>query len=430
MEQAQRIAAKAVRRVLSGVALGGALEEAGASKSPQRALATELAYGTLRFLGQARAVVRILSDRPLTDPSIEALLWVALYQLIHTTAPVHAVVDSAVRATGQLKRTSAKGLTNAVLRTFLRRRESILDDVSRDAEARYSYQRWWIDRVFAEYPANAAEILDAGNARPPLTLRVNSREASRDEYLASLKLANIAARPVGVSGVIVAEPRRVEELPGYAEGRFSVQDAGAQLAAELLDVRDGMRVLDACAAPGGKTTHLAELATLDLIALDDDQMRLERVALNLSRLRLTAQLRHADAADIGAWWDRRPFDRVLLDASCTASGIVRRHPDGKWLRRESDIDGFVAQQKRLLDALWPCLGSGGKLLYATCSIFGPENAAQIESFLLARGDAARVDCALPAVFVDASSARGQLLPAGAGAAHNHDGFFYALLQKI
>jgi len=167
-----------------------------------------------------------------------------------------------------------------------------------------------------------------------------------------------------------------------------------------------------------------------LIALDDDEMRLERVALNLSRLRLTAQLRHADAADTGKWWDGRPFDRILLDAPCTASGIVRRHPDGKWLRRESDIDGFVAQQNRLLDALWPCLGSGGKLLYATCSIFGPENEAQIESFLLARGDAARVDCALPAVFVDASSARGQLLPAGAGAAHNHDGFFYALLQKI
>jgi len=427
MEQAQRIAAKAVRRVLAGVALGGALEEAGAAKAPERALATDLAYGTLRFLGQERSAVRMLAERPLADPSIEALLWVALYQLIHTTAPVHAVVDSAVRATGQLKRTSAKGLTNAILRTFLRRRESVLDEISREAEGRYSYQRWWIDRVFAEYPVDASQILDAGNTRPPLTLRVNRRKTSRDEYLQSLRLANISAKPVGASGVIVDEPRRIEDLPGYAEGWFSVQDAGAQLAAELLDAHDGMRVLDACAAPGGKTTHLAELATLDLTALDDDEARLDRVARNLSRLRLTAKLHLADAADLGAWWDGAAFDRVLLDAPCTASGVVRRHPDGKWLRRESDVDGFVSQQKRLMDALWPCLKSGGKMLYATCSIFGAENGGQIEAFLLAHRDASRAQCALSA---EVGATGGQLLPAGAGAAHNHDGFFYALLQKI
>jgi 16S rRNA (cytosine967-C5)-methyltransferase len=427
MEQAQRIAAKAVRRVLAGVALGGALEEAGAAKSDERALATDLAYGTLRFLGQERSVVRMLAERPLIDPGIETLLWVALYQLIHTTAPAHAVVDGAVQATGRMKRTSAKGLTNAILRTFLRRRESILLDISRDAEGRYSYQRWWIDRVFAEYPAVAAEILDAGNARPPLTLRVNCRETSRDEYLVSLRGANIAANPVGACGVIVAAPRRIEDLPGYAEGLFSVQDAGAQLAAELLDARDGMRVLDACAAPGGKTTHLAELARLDLTALDDDEARLDRVAHNLSRLRLSAKLHVTDAADTGAWWDGAAFDRILLDAPCTASGVVRRHPDGKWLRRESDIDGFVAQQKRLLDALWPCLRSGGKLLYATCSIFGAENEGQIDAFLPAHPDALRAQCALP---TELGAIGGQLLPAGAGAAHNHDGFFYALLQKI
>jgi 16S rRNA (cytosine967-C5)-methyltransferase len=427
MEQAQRIAAKAVRRVLSGVALGGALDEAGASKSGERALATELAYGTLRFLGQVRSAVRILAQRPLSDQNVEALLWVALYQLIHTTAPAHAVVDSAVRATGQLRRTSAKGLTNAILRTFLRRRESVLDDIARDAEGRYSYQRWWIDLVFAEYAGRAPEILDAGNARPPLTLRVNCRQTSRDDYLGALKLANVAAGPVGVSGVIVAEPRRVEDLPGYAEGWFSVQDAGAQLAAPLLDAHDGMRVLDACAAPGGKTTHLAELANLELIALDSDDGRLERVALNLSRLRLTAKLHVADAADTGAWWDQATFDRILLDAPCTASGVVRRHADGKWLRRESDIAGFVAQQRRLLYALWPCLKSGGKLLYATCSIFGAENDGQIEPFLLSHQDASRAQCALSA---EVGTAGGQLLPAGAGAAHNHDGFFYALLQKI
>jgi 16S rRNA (cytosine967-C5)-methyltransferase len=427
MEQAQRIAAKAVRRVLAGVALGDALEEAGAARSSGRALATELAYGTLRFLGQERSVVRMLAERPLTDPSVEALLWVALYQLIHTTAPAHAVVDGAVRATGQLKRTSAKGLTNAILRTFLRRRARILDEIHGDAVARFSYQQWWIDRVFAEYPVSAPDVLDAGNARPPLTLRVNRRETSRDEYLGCLRLANIAASPVGTSGVIIAEPRRIEDLPGYAEGWFSVQDAGAQLASELLDARDGMRVLDACAAPGGKTTHLAELARLDLTAIDDDAARLERVARNLSRLRLAAKLRVADAADIGAWWDGVAFDRVLLDAPCTASGVVRRHPDGKWLRRESDVDGFVAQQKRLLEALWPCLRPGGTLLYATCSIFGAENIGQIDAFASNHCDVLRVQCSLPA---EIGAIGGQLLPAGAGAAHNHDGFFYALLQKI
>jgi 16S rRNA (cytosine967-C5)-methyltransferase len=188
-----------------------------------------------------------------------------------------------------------------------------------------------------------------------------------------------------------------------------------------------MRVLDACAAPGGKTTHLAELAKLELIALDNDEGRLERVARNLARLRLSARLQVADAADTGAWWDRTAFDRILLDAPCTASGVVRRHPDGKWLRRESDIVGFAAQQKRLLYALWPCLKSGGKLLYATCSIFGAENEGQIEPFLLAHRDASRTQCALSA---EVGAAGGQLLPAGAGAAHNHDGFFYALLQKI
>jgi len=427
MEQAQRIAAKAVRRVLAGVALGAALEEAGAPKSAERALATELAYGTLRFLGQTRAAARVLAERPLPDQSLEALLWVALYQLIHTTAPPHTVVDSAVRATGQLKRTSAKGLTNAILRTFLRRRESILTDISGDAEARYSYQRWWIDLVFAEYPAIAPAILDAGNVRPPLTLRVNRRATSREDYLGALRLANIDAGPVGESGVIVAEPRRVEDLPGYAGGWFSVQDAGAQLAAPLLDAHDGMRVLDACAAPGGKTTHLAELAALDLIALDYDEARLDRVARNLSRLRLSAKLRVADAVDTDLWWDGTAFDRILLDAPCTASGVVRRHPDGKWLRRASDVDAFVTQQKRLLDALWPCLKSGGKMLYATCSIFGAENEKQIEAFSLDHRDASRVACPQSA---DVAAAGGQLLPAGAGAAHNHDGFFYALLQKI
>jgi 16S rRNA (cytosine967-C5)-methyltransferase len=425
MEQAQRSAATAVRRVLAGTALSPALADATTS-SPARALIHELAYGTLRFLGQVRGIVRALADRPLADANVEALLWVALYQLIHTRAPAHAVVDNAVRATERLRRSSARGLVNAVLRQFLRRRDALLAMVARDPEGRFSYPLWWIERIAEQYPGRSAAILDAGNTRPPLCLRVNARRTSRERYLAELANHNIAASPVGAAGVVVEEPRPVADLPGYAEGWFSVQDAGAQLAAPLLDARAGMRVLDACAAPGGKTTHLAELAELDLLALDSDAQRLERVRENLDRLGLAARLATADAADRSRWWDGAPFERILADVPCTASGVVRRHPDIKWLRRQSDIAGFVAQQQRLLDALWPALARGGMLLYATCSVFRAENEDQIEVFLARNADAAPVELGLPE---DNDAMGGQLLPAVGRAEHNHDGFFYALLQK-
>ncbi|HEX3632252.1 MAG TPA: 16S rRNA (cytosine(967)-C(5))-methyltransferase RsmB [Casimicrobiaceae bacterium] len=425
MERAQRSAAKIVRRVLAGNPLPAVLTGV-PLPAGDRALVHELAYGTLRFLGELRAIVHALAERPLTDGSVEALLWVALYQLIHTGAPAHAVVDAAVRATGQLKRTSAQGLTNAILRTFLRRRDALLGEIAKDPEARFSYPRWWIERVFAEYPQRAAAVLDAGNARPTLSLRVNRRQLSREDYLAALHAQGIGARAIGEAGVLLDETAVVTALSGYAAGWFSVQDAGAQLAAPLLGAQDGMRVLDACAAPGGKTTHLAELATLDLVALDIDAARIERVRDNLARLGLAARLTVADAGEPDRWWDGDAFDRILADVPCTASGIVRRHPDGKWLRRETDIAGFVAQQTRLLDALWPCLKRGGMLLYSTCSIFAAENGDQIVAFLERHRDALRIRLTLPAEY---DAIDGQLLPAAPGAAHNHDGFFYALLQK-
>jgi 16S rRNA (cytosine967-C5)-methyltransferase len=389
MERAQRSAAKIVRRVLAGNPLPAVL--AGSPlPSDDRALVHELSYGTLRFLGELRAIVHMLAARPLTDASVEALLWVSLYQLIHTGASAHAVVDAAVRATARLKRTSAQGLTNAILRTFLRRRDALLGQIANDPEARFSYPRWWIDRVFAEYPQRAAAVLDAGNARPMLSLRVNRRKLPRDDYLAALHAEAIRARVIGAAGIVLDETAVVPSLPGYADGWFSVQDAGAQLAAPMLGVQDGMRVLDACAAPGGKTTHLAELAVLDLVALDVDAARMERLHDNLARLGLAAHLVAADAGDPALWWDGNPFDRILADVPCTASGIVRRHPDGKWLRRETDVAGFVAQQSRLLDALWPCLKRGGRLLYSTCSIFGAENDGGIVSFLERHRDALRI----------------------------------------
>jgi 16S rRNA (cytosine967-C5)-methyltransferase len=426
VEQAQRIAARTVRRVLAGSALPLALASVGGSTLDNRALIQELAYGTLRFLGQLRAVVRHLADRPLSDPNVEALLWVALYQLIHTGAPAHAVVNAAVQATVRAKKSSARGLTNAILRSFLRRRDALLAAIGQDDEARFSYPQWWIDRVREEYRERAPSVLDSGNTRPPLTLRITRRALSRERYIGALAAQGIAAESIGEAGVILAQARAVTTLPGYAEGWFMVQDASAQLAAPLLGVDDGMRVLDVCAAPGGKTAHLAELAAIDLVALDIDATRLERVAQNLARLELRARLIVADAADTATWWDGLRFDRILLDAPCTASGIVRRHPDGKWLRRESDIAAFAAQQRRVLEAVWPCLARGGRLLYGTCSIFRAENSDRIAAFMAGHDDVLRLPLLFPAGFHDEE---GQLLPSGAGTEHNHDGFFYALLQK-
>jgi 16S rRNA (cytosine967-C5)-methyltransferase len=426
MERAQHLAAQAVKRVLAGTTLAKALAVDDEPAQRERALVHELAYGSLRFLGQLRAIVGALAHRKPADPGIEALLWVALYQLIHTRAPAATVVDCAVRATSRLRRPAAKGLVNAVLRNFLRRQRAVLVEIEHDPEARFSYPRWWIERTRSEYPERFAAILDAGNARPPLSLRVNVRKTDPPAFGALLLEHGIAAASVGSAGIILGRPQPVTGLPRYAQGFFSVQDAAAQLAAPLLGARDGMRVLDACAAPGGKTTHLAELADLDLMAIDIDSHRVARIAENLARLGLSARVVVGDAAEPASWWDGRPFERILADVPCTASGVVRRHPDGKWLRRESDVAAFAMQQRRLLDALWPLLARRGRLLYSTCSIFRAENRDQIDAFVARHDDALRVSIELPQSW---AALDGQLLPVEGDAEHNHDGFFYALLEK-
>lgn len=423
---AQRLAVFAIRQVLEGHSLPSALsagEEKFRPSDATRRLTQELAYGTLRHLGQLRSLATVLADKPMTDGAVEALLWVALYQLQHSSTPAFTVVDQAVEAAAALKKSKAKGFVNAMLRSFMRQRDTLIAKVQLDAVARFSYPEWWISRVRTDYPDRYASILDAGNQRPPLILRSNRRALKRDDYLQMLNEAQIPAHAVGDTGVGIDKPQPVTGLPGYAVGYFSVQDYGAQLAAPLLGVEDGMRVLDACAAPGGKTSHLLELAELDLTALDSDGGRLQRVADNLSRLRLSATLVHGDAANPASWWDGRKFDRILVDAPCSASGIVRRHPDGKWLRRESDIAKLAKIQAQLLDALWPCLETGGRLLYATCSVFSEENRMQAEACLQRNPQADRQDIELPGGSPD------QLLPSAAGAAHNHDGFFYALFSR-
>ncbi|MFO1305407.1 MAG: 16S rRNA (cytosine(967)-C(5))-methyltransferase RsmB [Burkholderiales bacterium] len=427
MEREQAAAALAVRRVLDGSTLPVAL--AAAPTELSRAFVQELAYGTLRHWGRLAALAEALSARPL-EVNVAALLAVALYQLDHTRSPAFAVVDRAVDAVALLGRPQAKGAVNAMLRRYLRERETLNEQVAGASPvARWSHPRWWIGRLQADHPADWESILAAGNERPPLTLRVNCRVVSREQALTNIRDAGIEATPVGASGIVVAEPRPVAEIPGFADGWLSVQDAGAQLAAPLLEARDGMRVLDACAAPGGKTTHIAELADVDLTALDADPARAARISENIARLRLGDRSIRVTVGDAGSpqdWWDGRPFDRILADVPCTASGIVRRHPDSKWLRRRSDIASFGEQQRRLLGALWPLLAPGGALLYVTCSVFDAENEQQIKAFVEAHPGALRESITFPP---DVLVKGGQLLPSGNAASHNQDGFFYARLRK-
>jgi 16S rRNA (cytosine967-C5)-methyltransferase len=430
VHSSQIIAARAVQQVLNGTALPAALAGIDEELTPAvRGFVHELAYGTLRHWGTLQALFKALSARPAGDLLLPPLIAVALYQLSHTRQPPFAVVDQAVQAAAVAIHPAVKGFVNALLRRFLREKDALLAKVADDPVARYSYPAWWMARVRAEYPGTWQALLDAGNARPPLTLRVNRRQTTRAAFLQALREANITATAAGDDGVIVELPQPVTGLPGFDDGWFSVQDVGAQRAAPLLDVHDGMRVLDACAAPGGKTTHILEQAAVSLLALDNEAARLARVEENLKRLWLDGShvvCRQADAARPESWWDGRTFDRILADVPCSASGVVRRHPDVKWLRRESDIAAFARTQAAMLDALWPLLVPGGKLLYVTCSLFRAENEEAITAFCARHPEALHE---VPTFAADIPHRGGQLLPSDTAAGHNQDGLYYAILHK-
>jgi 16S rRNA (cytosine967-C5)-methyltransferase len=430
LKQSQQQAARAVESVLEGRSLSAALAASGADNAgAARPLVHELAYGTLRHHGTLDALVRRLARKPLPDRALAALVAVALYQLEHTKAPAFAVVDQAVAAAGEIARPAAKGLVNAMLRRFLRERDALLAEVLTEPVARWSHPRWWISRVRSDWPQHWEAVLAAGNSRPPLALRVNVRRTSRRALVERLAAVDASAQVAGECGIVLDVPRPVHELPGFVDGDFSVQDLGAQLVPTLLQVADGQRVLDACAAPGGKATHLLERADIDLTALDSDESRLPRIRENVARLKLeemNAKIVHADASERDRWWDGVAFDRILADVPCTASGVVRRHPDGKWLRRRSDVQAFARRQDEILDAVWPTLARGGRLLYSTCSVFREENDARVDAFLARTPDALRESISFG---VDIVHSGGQLLPSPEGGSHNHDGFFYALLRK-
>ena len=405
-------AAGIVARVAAGASLADELK-------PTPAL-IDLTHGTLRRYGRVQAIVRELSHRARGDAVVEALLWCAVYALESGRYSDHAVVDQAVRACAPLERWSSKGYVNAVLRGYLRQRTSLEARILSEPEARFQHPRWWIDLLAAAYPEAWRAVLEAGNSHPPMCLRVNRRRLRLAAYLASLESAGLRARQIGEHALLLERPLSVERLPGFAQGHVSVQDAGAQRAARCLDLREGQRVLDACAAPGGKAGHILEAANVELTALEADARRVDRLAANLARLDLRATILNQDCTRVAAWWDGRSFDRVLADVPCSASGIARRHPDIKWLRRRGDLEGFALRQGEILDALWRVLRPGGKLLYATCSVFPQENDAVIEAFI----ERAAV-----------GGARALRLPLGDGGEAQwlpdaeRDGFYYALIQK-
>ena len=448
--------ADAVQAVRSGRSLNDFLPRVPAALRPGT---QALAFHALRWLGSASEVrARLAAKAP--PPEVDALLVTAI-ALLWPGEPSpyaeHTLVDQAVEAVRRRAPASA-GFVNAVLRRFVREREALVEAVRRTPVGAWNHPPWWIERVRKDWPALWQPLLAAANQRPPMTLRVNARRGTGAAYVQRLAAAGRAATlldgpefggPAASATVVLAEPCPVQALPGFAEGEVSVQDAAAQRAARLL-IGEGLpanaRVLDACAAPGGKTAHLLELATLDLLAIDSDPLRLARVQETLNRLQLSpppgapgpasrVELKAADARQPRTWWDGRPFDAILLDAPCTASGIVRRHPDVRWLRRPEDIGALVRIQADLLDALWPLLAPGGRLVYATCSSFKAEGQAQIDAFLQRVGAAAAtVEPQSPGHLHPlpdnpANGMAGSVPSPAPSVGAVQDGFFYASIRK-
>jgi 16S rRNA (cytosine967-C5)-methyltransferase len=435
-------AAKALTAVLNGKAsLNSSLPtQLDKVELRDRGFTQDLAFGTARWQPRLSALAAKLLQKPFkaADADVEALLLVGLYQLLYTRVPAHAAIGETVGCAEKLKKPWAKALLNAVLRRAQRESEALLSELEHDPVVRTAHPRWLQKSLKAFWPEQWEAICAANNAHPPMILRVNRRHHSRDAYLTLLSDAGVAGKACVYSqdGIVLDEPGDVRNLPGFAEGWISVQDEAAQLAADLLDLAPGQRVLDACCAPGGKTCHIMEVEPelAGVVAVDLEAKRLVRVQENLERLGLSAELIAADGRDTAKWWDGKPFQRILLDAPCSATGVIRRHPDIKLTRQPDDIAALAVLQGELLDALWPTLDVGGILLYATCSTLPTENTEVIEAFLARTPGARELDIAgqltqqgerQPAAGLKQPHGR-QLLAQEGG----HDGFYYAKLIKI
>ena len=425
-------AAKALTAVLNGKAsLNSSLPlQLDKVEARDRGLTQDLAFGTARWQPRLSALANKLLQKPFkaADADVEALLLVGLYQLLYTRIPAHAAIGETVGCADKLKKPWAKALLNAVLRNAQRESEALLTELEHDPVVRTAHPRWLQKSLKAFWPQQWEAICAANNAHPPMILRVNRRHKTRDAYLQLLVESGIEAQPCVFSqdGIVLAEPCDVRNLPGFAEGWISVQDEAAQLAADLLDLAPGQRVLDACCAPGGKTCHILEVEPelAGVVAVDLEAKRLVRVRENLERLGLSAELIAADGRDTATWWDGKPFQRILLDAPCSATGVIRRHPDIKLTRQPDDIAALANLQGELLDAMWPTLEVGGILLYATCSTLPTENTEVIEAFLARTPGARELDIA--GQFGIKQPHGRQLLAQEGG----HDGFYYAKLIKI
>nr|WP_075184736.1 16S rRNA (cytosine(967)-C(5))-methyltransferase RsmB [Teredinibacter haidensis] len=394
-----------------------------------RGLFQQLCFGTLRQYYQLQAIANQLLDKPLRskDCDVSVLILLGLFQILHLRTPDHAAISETVNASRKLKKPWASKLINGLLRNFLRNRSDIESQLAKNPEYTFSHPQWFIDKLVKSWPEHYQAILQSNNQQPPVCLRVNQQQTDREQYLQQLRELPIAAEPLATNstGIRLLESADIRSLPGFTQGHFSVQDEAAQLAAELLNLQPQQRVLDACAAPGGKSCHILERepALKELLCVDLEATRMERVKQNLQRLQLSASLKVADVGKLKIWWDGVPFDRILLDAPCSATGVIRRHPDIKLLRRESDLAKLGALQLELLKTLWQTLLPGGELVYATCSVLPDENESIIQQFLKQQPDAQHQT-------INATWGLGrpfgrQLFPQAGG----HDGFYYARLYK-
>lgn len=414
MKSVQKLAMTVFQKVEDGQSLNIVLNEiypGGQIALSDRAALQDIAYGCQRYKLTLKFWLSQLVFSEISEKQINYLLYIALYQLAYTRNAEYAVVNNAVNEAEQIARGKFKRLVNGVLRNFIRQKEALKKLADEDKSVCANHPPWWVERLKKEHPDEWESILKAGNNHPFMTLRVNLSRITIDDYVKLLAEAGIEGRVLGAAAVCLVKPAPVKKIPGFADGLVSVQDWGAQYAADLLDLRPGQYVLDACAAPGGKTCHILEKENVQLMAVDIDSVRLGLVNQNLQRLHLSAKMHAADLKNLKEWWDCKRFDRILADVPCSASGVVRRHPDIKWLRQPQDIRKFASQQSILLETLWTLLAELGKMLYATCSVFQEENQQQIDTFLHKHANAVLLQDK-------------QLLPN-----EDHDGFYYALLEK-
>ena len=424
MNHSQWISALVLEQVLLGKNLDKSFElifrKYNSNESENLPQIKDMVYGAIRELGKSSFYIKKLVPKKIDNQCLEALLHIVLFQISHERSNNFTLVNQAVDAAKKIDHKKS-AFINAVLRNFLRKKDALQNEAIEHESAVFSYPNWWIDKVKNQYPKKWKDILDIGNTRPPLALRVNVKNIGVKEYSEILESHGVEHSLIGMEGVILKTPIGVDKIPGFLEGKVSVQDFGAQLAAHIIDLEKSQKVLDACSAPGGKACHMVELKSIELLAIESNKERTIKIQENISRLGLNAVIRNEKIGLVNEWWDKILFDRILLDVPCSASGIVRRHVDIKWLRRINDFESFGESQLDLLRSTWTMLKNKGKLLYVTCSIFEEENREVIEKFKKDSKNITELDIIFPS---NVEHIKNQVLPS-----KNHDGLFYALLQK-